>query len=589
MPQSKQKTISQNTVPKQSLFKRFLSYYKPVKNLFIKDMLCSIGISVCGMIYPLINRTFVNNYIPNRNMQGIITACIMLFVIFTIRKVLKHYTQYQGHVLGTVMQLNMRSEVFDHLQRLPFSFFDNNKTGAIMSRLTNDLWEVSELAHHGPEDVITSALMLVGSFIILCTINIPLTLIIFSIAPFLVLYAIGKRKQLMDSMTEVRVQVGEINSGIESSISGIRVSKAFVSREKENNKFSKYNNNFLKARKFGYKAMADFYSNTSYILDLLLLAALIASGIFALKQLITMGDFFAFVLYINLFTEPIRQIINFVELLQSGSTGFRRFCDLMDEPIEEENPDAVNIQSAKGDIEFKKVGFKYDAENEVFSDISLKIKSGETVAFVGPSGGGKTTLCHLIPRFYDVDSGEITLNGVNIEHYTRESLRKNIGIVQQDTYLFGGTIAENIAYGNFDASIEEIMEAAKKANIHDYIISLTDGYNTQVGERGVKLSGGQKQRISIARVFLKNPDILILDEATSALDNNTEMLIQNALNELSVGRTTLIVAHRLSTIKHADTIFVITNEGLKESGTHKELIAKNGIYAKLYESNMQIT
>lgn len=570
------------------MLKRFISYYKPVKNLFIKDMLCSIGISIFGMVHPLISRKFVNDYIPNKNINGIIISFAAMFCIFTVRRFFKHYSQYQGHVLGTKMQLNMRREAFDHLQQLPFSYFDNHKTGSIMARLTSDLWEVSELAHHGPEDIITSSLMLVGSFIILCTINIPLTLIIFAIAPFLILYAVKKRRQLMESMTEVRVQVGEINSGIESSISGVRVSKAFASREKEDEKFEKHNNNFFEARRKGYYAMADFFSNTSYILDLLLLASLIASGIFAINGLISVGDFFAFVLYIGLFTEPIRNIINFVELFQSGSTGFKRFCELMDEPIESEKPDAVPIENASGDIVFSDVGFKYDAENEVFSNISLTIKDGETVAIVGPSGGGKTTLCHLIPRFYDIDSGEISIGGVNIEKYTRDSLRQNIGIVQQDTYLFGGTIAENIAYGNFDADMSQIMDAAKKANIHDYILTLPKGYETQVGERGVKLSGGQKQRISIARVFLKNPPILILDEATSALDNVTEMLIQKALNELSVGRTTLIVAHRLSTIKHADTIFVITNEGLKESGSHDKLLKQNGIYADLYKSNMEI-
>lgn len=551
-------------------------------------MLCSVGISICGMIHPLISRKFVNDYIPNKNISAIMISFGALFLIFTLRKMFKHYTQYQGHVLGTIMQLNMRKEVFDHLQKLPFSFFDNNKTGTVMSRLTSDLWEISELAHHGPEDILTSALMLVGSFIILCTINVPLTLIIFAIAPFLIMYAVSKRKQLMDSMTEVRVQTGEINAGIESSISGVRISKAFVSREHENEKFSKYNNSFLEARKHGYEAMADFFSNTSYILDLLLLVSLIASGVFALKGYISLGDFFAFVLYIGLFTEPIKQIINFVELFQSGSTGFKRFCELMDEPMEEDSVDAVEIQDASGDIEFKDVHFEYDAESEVFSNLSFKIKNGETVAFVGPSGGGKTTLCHLIPRFYDIDAGEISIDNVNIEGYTRESLRKNIGIVQQDTYLFGGTIADNIAYGKFDATKDEIISAAKKANIHDYIVSLPNGYDTNVGEKGVKLSGGQKQRISIARVFLKNPPILILDEATSALDNATELLIQKALNELSEGRTTLIVAHRLSTIKNADTIFVITNEGLKESGSHKDLLELGGIYANLYKSNLEI-
>lgn len=572
------------------MLKRFISYYRPVRKMFFFDMLCSFSVAIIDMVYPMISRSMVQSSIPNQNVRAFFVACLVLFVLFSVKKLMKYFIQFQGHVVGVKMQAQMRQEAFDHLQKLPFSYFDENKTGSIMSRIINDLMDISELAHHGPEDLFTSLAMLIGSFIILCTINVPLTLIIFAIIPFLVFFAAKKRKRLSETQTKTRVEVGEVNARLESSIGGLRVSRAFGAEKHESEKFDVNNGRFVIARTEAYKAMAEFFSGTFYILDLLTLIALGASGYFVLRGWITLADFVAYVLYISMFSDPIKRLINFMETAQSGMTGFKRFCELVDQPAEWEKPEALPIESeVYGNITFQDVAFSYDNDNEVFDHISLEIQPGETVAFVGPSGSGKTTLCHLIPRFYDVNSGKILLDGKDITEITRDSLRSKIGIVQQDTFLFGGTIRENISFGNFNATEEEIIEAAKKANIHEYILTLPHGYDTEVGERGIKLSGGQKQRISIARVFLKDPSILILDEATSALDNTTELLIQESLEELSQGRTSLIVAHRLSTIRRADRIFVITKEGVTEQGTHDELMKKNGVYASLYNIQFQLS
>lgn len=565
------------------MIKEFVKYYKPHKKLFAIDMFCAFLVSICDLFYPMITRNIINDYVPNQNLRLLVVCSITLIFIYALKLVLNYFIQYWGHVVGVRMQADMRKKIFKHLQKLPFNYFDNNKTGVIMSRIMNDLMEISELAHHGPEDLFISLIMLIGSFIVLCTINIPLTLITFAFIPVLIWYAIKKRIKMNDAFKKTRIEIGDVNASLENSIAGIRVSRAFTNTKYEIDKFQVGNNKFRKAREYAYKAMAEFYSGMFFIVDILNLIVLSIGGFFTFKGYITIGDYVAYLLYIKLFMDPIKRLINFVEQLQSGMTGFERFQELMAEQEEEDYEKAIEMGTVNGNIEFEGVSFKYDdEETHVLQDLNLNIKSGQTVALVGPSGGGKTTLCHLVPRFYELDGGIIKIDGIDITAVNRESLRKNIGIVQQDVFLFTGTILENILYGNPEASEEEVVEAARRANIHEFIINLPEGYNTYIGEKGLKLSGGQKQRLSIARVFLKNPKILILDEATSALDNTTEMIIQKSLEELTIGRTTLIVAHRLSTIKNADEIVVLTSEGIAEKGTHKELIKNDGIYASLY-------
>ncbi len=566
------------------MLKKFMSYYKPVKKVFIADMICALVVALCDLFYPMITRNIINIYVPNQEFRLMITWLLALGLIYVIKVGLNYYITYYGHIMGVTMQANMRKDIFEHLQDLPFVFFDENKTGSLSSRIINDLMDVSELAHHGPEDLFISLVMLVGSFILLSTINLPLSLIVFSIIPLLIFVAMKLRVRMADTFMETRVTIGEVNATIENSISGIRVSKAFSNKENEIEKFNDNNTKFQAARKKAYKVMAEFHVGSSFIIDFLNILVLSAGAIFFFKGWINFGDFAAFLLYIGNFLNPIRKLINFVEQYQSGSSGFKRFIEIMEKQVETDEPGAKDIYNVKGDIKFDSVTFAYDDNTEILNDITLNIKAGKTVAFVGPSGGGKTTLCHLIPRFYEIVDGSISIDNTDIREFTRRSLRKNIGIVQQDVFLFTGTIFENILCGKFDSTKEEVYEAAKSANIHDFILSLPNGYDTYVGERGVKLSGGQKQRISIARVFLKNPPILILDEATSALDNATELLIQKSLEELSKGRTTVVVAHRLSTIKNADEIIILTDEGIQERGNHQELLDKKGIYSELYNA-----
>jgi len=572
------------------MIKRFISYYKPkpIKKIFIIDMICAFTLAICDLFYPLITRNIINIYVPNQQLQVMVTWLVILGLIYLLKVGLNYYITYYGHIMGVMMQARMRRDIFEHLQDLPFVFFDDSKTGSLSSRIINDLMDVSELAHHGPEDLFVSIVMLIGSFIALSTINLPLALIVFSVIPFLVFFAMKLRVRMSDSFMETRETIGEVNATIENSISGIRVSKAFSNKENEIEKFENNNKKFQHARKKAYKVMAEFHVGSSFIIDFLNLLVLSTGGIFFFKGWINFGDFAAFILYIGNFLNPIRKLINFVEQYQSGISGFRRFIEVMDKETEQDDPGAKDIASVDGEIKFDNVSFSYDNHKEVLKDISFSIEAGKTVSFVGPSGGGKTTLCHLIPRFYETEEGNIYIDNTDIKDFTRRSLRKNIGIVQQDVFLFTGTIADNIHCGKFDATMEEVIEAAKMANIHDFIMSLPEGYDTYVGERGVKLSGGQKQRISIARVFLKNPPILILDEATSALDNATEQMIQHSLEELSKGRTTVVVAHRLSTIKNSDEIIVITDKGIQERGKHEELINLNGIYAELYNSQFSI-
>ena len=569
------------------MLKEFIKYYKPYKLLFISDMLASFLISLSAMVYPIITRNMLNDFIPNSKYNLIIKFGIILLVIYIIRALLKYFVQFYGHVMGVRIQSDMRKELFGKIQRLPYSYFDNHETGAIMSNLTNDIFEISELAHHGPENVIMCTLMIILSFIYLATINLNLTLIIFASVPFLFFISMKLRKKMREASRISKQAMSGINAGISSSISGIRVTKAFNNSELEMEKFDGYNKDFIEARKLHFKSFATFNSSTSFITDFFNVICLISGGIFLYKGLITFGDYSTFIVSINLFITPVTTLVQFSEQLEEGIAGFEKFERVMVEKEEYDSPNAKDYKDLNGDIEFKNVCFKYDS-NEVLDDISFKVKKGQTVALVGESGGGKTTICHLLPRFYNIDAGSIEIDDKNISDITMNCLRRNIGIVQQDVFLFSGTFKENIAYGNLEASMDEIIEASKKANIYDYIMSLPHGFDTQIGERGVRLSGGQKQRLSIARVFLKNPPILLLDEATSALDNTTEIMIQEALDTLKEGRTTIVVAHRLSTIKNADNILVIEHGKVKESGTHEKLMnIENGTYKELYVSQFR--
>lgn len=566
------------------MIKRFISYYKPHKKMFALDMLASLMISVIAMVYPVFTRKMLNEYIPEKMYKAIVISGIIVLVLYFIRMLLKYFVQYYGHMIGTYIQAKMRSDLFNHLEKLPFSFYDENETGSIMSRMTSDLFEVCELAHHGPENIITSGVMILLSFGYLCSINIPLTLIIFICVPILMFVSFHYRRRMKQAFKDRRVSNAEINAAVESSISGIRVTKAYTNAQKESEKFEKGNARFVDASRRSYDAMGRFFSSTSFITDVFNVFILIAGGLFLYDGKISFGDYSTFIVSVNLFIQPVTTLINFMEQYQNGVSGFKRFVEIMDIEPEEEAENAEVLTDVKGEIEFKSVNFSYSTTKEVLNNVDLKIEKGKKLALVGPSGGGKTTICHLIPNFYKLkrDDGAILIDGKDIRDLTLNSVRENIGIVQQDVFLFAGTIRDNILYGKPDATDEEIVQAAKMANIHDYIVTLEKGYDTEIGERGVKLSGGQKQRLSIARVFLKDPAILILDEATSALDNTTEVLIQQSLDELCKGRTTLVVAHRLSTIRNADEIAVVIDGEIKERGTHEELIEQGGTYKDLY-------
>lgn len=570
------------------MFKRFVSYYKPYKGMFFLDMLASLFISLIGMCYPILTNTILETIVPsdsilnNDKIKFILIFGLALLGCYFIRMLLRYFVQYYGHVIGVKMQADMRRDMFKKLQKLPFSYYDEHETGKIMSRMTNDLMEVSELAHHGPENLFICGITVILSFIYLLTLNWIFTLVIFACVPFLIIISIVMRKKMRNAFTETRKSVAQINGALESSITGIRVTKAFTNSEKELEKFEDGNINYVKSRSVAYKAMGRFFSSTTFVTDLFNVAILIAGGILVVYGKMSLADYVTFVVSINLFINPLTTLINFIEQYQNGTTGFKRFLEIMDENEEVEADNALNIERLNGVIEFKNVSFDYETTKDVLDNVSFKIEKGRTIALVGPSGGGKTTICHLIPNFYKATEGNILIDDIDINNLSFKSLRGNIGIVQQDVFLFNGTIKENILYGRLDATDEEVYEAAKRANIHDYIQTLDLGYDTPIGERGVKLSGGQKQRLSIARVFLKNPSILILDEATSALDNATEILIQSALDELCKGRTTIVVAHRLSTIKNADEIYVIQNGSVVEHGSHDDLLKLNGEYNKLY-------
>lgn len=566
------------------MLKRFISYYKPHRKMLFLDMLAAFFISVIGMVYPVVTNNMLNDYIPGKKYQTIVIAGVTVLALYIIRMLLRYFVQYYGHVIGVKMQSEMRKDLFNHLQKLPFSFYDNNETGRIMSRLTSDLFDVCELAHHGPENLLISSVMIVLSFTYLMTIDWILTLIIFACVPILVFVSLHYRKAMNDAFADRRKSNATINAAVESSVTGIRVTKAYTNSELEVKKFAKGNNEFVSSSKRAYKAMAKFHSSTTFIVDVFNVFILIAGGLFLYAGRINFADYSTFIVSVNLFISPVNTLIGFMEQFQDGASGFKRFIEIMDEKPECDAPDAKALENVEGNIEFRDVTYSYNDSKEVLHNVNLKIEKGKKLALVGPSGGGKTTLCHLLPNFYKLgdNGGSIFIDGKNIKELTLESVRKNIGIVQQDVFLFAGTIRENILYGRPDATDEEIYEAARRAKIHDYIMTLEKGYDTEIGERGVKLSGGQKQRISIARVFLKNPAILILDEATSALDNTTEVFIQQSLDELCRGRTTLVVAHRLSTIRNADEIVVIMNGEVTERGTHEELMAADGVYKNLY-------
>lgn len=570
--------------------RRMISYYKPYLGTFFLDMFFAIIASAISLVIPLVVRditTDIPNMTPEAGMNKILLLGGLLIVLVIVQFFANYFISYIGHVMGAKMEYDMRAEIFSHYQKLSFSFFDDQKVGQLMSRITNDLFEITELLHHGPENIIISGIKIIGAFIILLGISGYLTAAAFAMLPFMFIFAYILNKRMRKAFRKNREKIAEINTQIEDNLSGIRVVKSFANEAIENEKFKVGNEGFLKAKKASYFNMGIFHSGMTAFTFLINIFVIVTGGVLMVKGLVDVPDFVAFLLYINVFTDPVRTLIDFTEQFQNGYTGFERFAEMISiVPDIQDKEDAVPLTGVKGDIEFSDVSFKYkDGAHRVLRHINLDIPEGSYVALVGSSGGGKTTLCSLIPRFYDVTSGSIKIDGKDIRDVTLKSLRDSIGIVQQDVYMFAGTIMENISYGRPGATKEEIIEAAKLANAHDFIMELPNGYDTDIGQRGVKLSGGQKQRISIARVFLKNPPILIFDEATSALDNESENIVKESLERLAKNRTTLVIAHRLSTIRNAERILVLTENGIEESGTHDELMNRNGVYASLYKFN----
>ena len=565
--------------------KIFFSYYKPHLKLFIADMICAFMIAAIDVAFPMFSRYALDILIPNGNLRIFTFFIIILGGGYFLRWICNWFVNYWGHIFGNRIEQDMRRDVFSHLEKLPFSFYDTNRTGKIMARATTDLFEITELAHHGPEDFFIAILTIFGSFFLLLKIRWELAIIVIISMPIILFIVIFSRRNLSKTSKKVKETTAEINANLESSISGIRVTKGFVNEELENKNFDAMNKKYSHAKRIRFKYMAFFHSNIELCNNLLSLLVLAAGGYFIMKGKMTLPDLVAANLFIASFTAPIRKLTNFVEQFSTGMAGFSRFLEIMQtEPEEPDSPDAAEILASRGNISFEHVNFSYANNIQVLSDINFTVKSGEKFALVGSSGGGKSTICNLIPRFYEISEGQILLDGINIKKIKRNSLRNQIGIVQQDVFLFAGSVRENIAYAKPNATDQEIILAAKRAEIHDDIMNMPDGYETIVGERGIKLSGGQKQRISIARCFLKNPPILILDEATSALDTATEIKIQKAFDELSKGRTTIVIAHRLSTIKNADKIAVINHKTICETGTHSDLIQKQGEYYKLCQA-----
>ena len=568
----------------------FLSYYKPHLHLFLLDMACALGIALIDLAFPYLSRLSMQQLLPQNLFGAFFGVMGCLLAAYLLRAGMYYIVTYLGHMMGVLIEADIRRDLFGHMQNLSFSFYDKNRTGQLMSRATTDLFEITELAHHGPEDLFISVITLGGAFCLMLTIQWKLALIVFAVVPLFVIFTIFQRRRMMKASVQVKQNMAGINGQLESSISGMRTAKAFANEEQENRKFQQSNNQFKGAKRDYYKAMATYMAGLEFALPAMNVLTITAGGWFILQGEMNYIDLITFALYISTFLTPVRKLAAFVEQFLNGMAGFKRFVELMRvEPAVQDAPDAVDMDTAKGDILVDDVSFSYEDGETVLDHVSIHIPQGETVAVVGPSGGGKSTLCQLIPRFYDVTGGRILVDGMDVRHLTQQSLRQNIGIVQQDVFLFAGTIYDNIRYGKPDATQEEIMEAAKRAEIYDDIMAMPDGFQTYVGERGVMLSGGQKQRVSIARIFLKNPPILILDEATSALDSVTEARIQSAFDELAKGRTTLIIAHRLSTIRNAHRIIVVDDNRIVEEGTHQELLQSGGEYAQLYNAQKSVS
>ncbi len=567
----------------------FVSYYRPHLKLFILDMICALGIALVDLAFPYGSRYALNELLPQNLFGAFLAVMAILLAAYGLRALMNYIVTYWGHMMGVRIEADIRRDLFGHMQDLSFSFFDKNRTGQLMSRATTDLFEITELAHHGPEDLFISLVTLVGAFCLMLSIQWKLALIVFAVVPIFVLFTMIQRRRMVEVSLEEKRKMAGINGQLESAISGMRTAKAFANEEEESEKFRQANDQFKKAKRGRYKAMATYHSGLEFALPLMNVLTVAAGGFFIMRGEMDLVDLVTFTLYISTFLTPIRKLAAFVEQFLSGMAGFKRFVELMRmEPAVQDAPDARVMDAARGDILIDDVSFHYEEGEEVLEHVSIHIPQGETVAVVGPSGGGKSTLCQLIPRFYDVTGGRILVDGLDVRSVTQHSLRQNIGIVQQDVFLFAGTIMDNIRYGKPDATDEEIVRAAQRAEIYDDIMAMPDGFNTYVGERGVMLSGGQKQRVSIARIFLKNPPILILDEATSALDSVTEHRIQAAFDELARGRTTLIIAHRLSTIRSAHRIIVVDDNHIAEEGTHQELLALGGEYARLCRAQERV-
>lgn len=568
--------------------KKFIPYYSPYKAVFVLDLICAAMISLIDLAYPQILRTMTKTVFAGKSsaiLQALLPIGVAMLIMYIVQALCKYYVSYQGHMMGANMERDMRQQLFDHYEKLSFSYYDQNNSGQMMSKLVSDLFDISEMAHHGPENLFISLIKIIGSFVFLFVINrwlaIPLLVLVF----FMILFSYSQNRRMQATFMDNRQKIGDINSSLQDTLAGIRVVQSFANEEIERDKFRHSNENFLHSKDANYRCMGSFMSCNLFFQGLMYLVTLVFGGWLIAKGQMETADLAMYALYIGIFISPIQILVELTEMMQKGLSGFRRFLAVVEtEPDIVDAEDAKPLENVKGTVEYKDVSFHYsDDDTLVLSDVSFRIDAGKSIALVGPSGSGKTTICSLLPRFYDVTGGSIRIDGKDIRSLSLESLRNNIGLVQQDVYLFCGSIKDNISYGKPGASIEEIIDAAKKANIHDFIMSLPDGYDSYVGERGTRLSGGQKQRISIARVFLKNPPILILDEATSALDNESERWIQHSLEELAKNRTTITIAHRLSTIRNADEILVVADTGIAERGTHEELLAANGIYAHYNE------
>ena len=571
--------------------RKFIRYYKPYQAVFYFDLVCAAVISLVDLAYPQILRTLTRTLFRESGetvLRALIPIAAGLFVMYVVQALCKYYVSYQGHMRGAHMERDMRQQLFDHYEKLSFSYYDNNNSGQMMSKLVSDLFDIAEFAHHGPENLFISLIKIVGSFICLFMINARLAVPLLALVLFMIFFSARQNSRMQATFMDNRRKIGDVNASLQDTLAGIRVVQSFANEDVERKKFRRSNENFLQSKDNNYHCMGSFMGGNLFFQGMMYLVTVVYGGWLIANGLMAVDDLAMYALYIGIFISPIQILVELAEMMQKGLSGFKRFVAVMEtEPEIVDAPDAVELKDVKGHVTYEDVSFHYNDDEEVLSHVSFDIPAGRSVALVGPSGGGKTTICSLLPRFYDVTGGKVSIDGKDVSHVTLKSLRSMIGIVQQDVYLFCGTVKENIAYGKPGASMEEIMDAAKKANIHDFIMSLPDGYDTFVGERGTRLSGGQKQRISIARVFLKNPPILILDEATSALDNESERHIQVSLEHLSKDRTTITIAHRLSTIRNADEIIVISNEGIAERGTHRELMEKDGIYAHYYKMQFE--